>query len=153
MTRRPDASGAAPEKRVRLPTVRGECTGPGLCIKFACRYNLTLEVTEAGAIFLRQPKPRGRPVMLPALADGEHDARYPRWQPGAVDAFVDEVVAALEGVETNCALDVADRGEQTLTAIGALLRMHKQGAAHLERLALRKLAIGLRAAARRDRPR
>lgn len=131
----------APRRRlpvVPLPASRADCRGDGICPKFSCRYNLTLEVTKAGGIRLTASNDR---------RGGQHtwpltpDARYPLWGQDSEEAFVERIATWLETVETNCALDIAEASDGlTLDEVADQLGLTKPAAAVVELRALRKLA-------------
>lgn len=117
--------------------MRAECTGAGICPKFSCRYNLTLEVTGTGGIkLLASNRKRGRQEVWPM----EGDARYPLWTEWSEEQFIERIVSWLDRAEANCVLDIVERyGSLSLREIGKKIGLEKQGIAITEIKALRKL--------------
>ena len=134
-------------KRRRLPVIpmpatRAACEGEGLCLKFSCRFNVTLHVKSGGGITLNTPREGyGERPVWPPIPDGTTDARYPHWNPSREEQFLEELVEHLDGLDMNCALDIADAtGGETQDEVAARLGVSYEIVSKVERAALFKLA-------------
>lgn len=115
------------ERDVPMPRVRSECEGEGVCLKLSCKWNLTIDVTYGGSIRLNAVQG----IMGPRKTSRSLDP----------DAFSDEVIAHLAGVETNCMLDVIQQNPDgmRLEDIAEILGVARQLVHQVESVALRKL--------------
>jgi len=112
---------------VRLPK-RSECEGgPRPCPLVSCRYHLGLDVSRYGSIR------RNRSELYP-IQDTN----------GVISA--DDVEKWLRSLPETCALDVADRGEHGIDALGWLLGVSRERARQIEFEAMCKISNKLRKA-------
>lgn len=135
----------------RRPRTRGDCEdGPRPCPWVGCRYNLMLEVTEAGGLrpmsgYLPDRRLDGAGHTYRATGarrDPVVSQRRLRQDGGRI---VTEVAERLiewftEHDLPTCALDVAEQGEHTLDAVGEPLGITRERVRQVETRALDDLA-------------
>ncbi len=128
-------SDAALDSWPERPRTRGECIGkPRPCPWIGCRYHLLLRVTHANTLVLNgnaagdatERNLRGRTVAL---------SREQAWFQRALETW--------EQLEETCALDVADRGPHTLSAVGRVLGTSRERMRQVEDEAKKRLKTGL----------
>ena len=123
------------------PRRRADCQNvPRPCPWVRCRHHLLLEVTEGGGIALtaKQGSP-GRSSTWPL------HPLHP--QPQVAERWCNRAVMRLEGMGETCALDVAERGPQTLHEIATILGVTRERVRQIETAALAKLRADDRFAA------
>lgn len=105
----------------RLPRTVGDCRGPGVCPLFRCRFNIAIHITESGTLVTggRGSTAEGASIPLKRRCRGQ--VRY-----DDLDAFTSELVERIDGLESTCALDYADKGGMTLDAVGDVLGVSRE---------------------------
>ena len=109
---------ALPVLDIQRPRTRGECErGVGLrpCIFVSCRHHILTTVEH----------PDGRLEI-----NGEILAVDAT--PAEVERFTEAIAELAVGMKHTCSLDVAERGEQTLDAVGKLLGVTRERIRQLE---------------------
>ena len=108
---------AEDEERPPRPRVRGDCAdGPRPCPWVGCAHHLYLDGKPGAPSFQ---------LNFPALETNDGPD--------------------LDALPDTCSLDVADRGEQTLDAVGKALNVSRESARLIEAKALRKVERSTRA--------
>lgn len=133
------------------PKVRSECEGASRpCPWLGCKYNLLLDVTEAGGIIFNH----GRRV---EITDGRRAKNVERRLPiiGARpsqhhnDLFVSNLERLIEDIDTieanNCLLDLVENGRTfTLEQTGDLLNITRERVRQIEAKALKRARVRAR---------
>lgn len=129
------------DEEPRRPRTRGECLGGYRpCPWVSCRHHLGVDVTEVGSLVLVVDMVRGR---RGAVKTGTSDVEFRERANDFVDEWYDwgdwhpplEVPPSRE----SCALDVADRGANTLDTVGELISVTRERTRQIEAKALRHM--------------
>lgn len=111
----------------KMPATVGDCRGPGVCPVLRCRYNILIDVTEAGTITAggRGCTSEGASLPLKRRSGGRVAAED-------LEAVVAHVVDRAMSLESTCALDYAERLPESdkrgmsLEAVGATLGLSRE---------------------------
>lgn len=109
------------DEPLKLPATVGDCRGPGICPLFRCRYNLALDVTEAGTLTTGARGCTGRGASIPLRRRGKG-----RIKPRDMARFDERILELLDRVESTCALDYAETGGMSLERIGKLTGVSRE---------------------------
>ena len=95
---------------------------PRPCPWISCKYHLALDVSRTGSLWSNaEPK---SPTLKPEATTQ------------TVRSLISQVAAALSTMPETCALDVADRGDNTLHEVGGILGLSRERVRQIEAAAL-----------------
>lgn len=111
----------------RRPQTRGECRDqPGACPFVSCRYNLAVDVTSTGSLWVQ-----GQGTFAERQRAGDEE----------LEAFADAVVRYIEAGGPTCALDIAEQGGVSVQRIGPLFGVTRQMGNNYVQNATRRLRV------------
>lgn len=125
----PRLPGLNDRNAVKLPTSRAECRGPGLCPKLGCKYNLTIDVSEAGSIGILGESQRLSVRVINGVMYVYRNS----------EGFDERVLDKLDEMEVNCALDIAEASGMTVDKLAERMGVTRAGIQLVIKKAIRKL--------------
>lgn len=114
------------------PTTRGECPIARPCPWVSCKHHLLLRVDKTGAIKINTQAYRGT-----SRVKGQKRTMHPHVRNRKSERqLIDLAVESLFDMEESCALDVAEDGAHSWTAIGDLLAVTRERSRRIGLLAI-----------------